>query len=66
MRECAVVDLDGRPYAETRGLIADSEKKLFEQFSADPNLKINEVDKEAFRAASWAARSGATRSPSPA
>ncbi|SNR47549.1 TRAP transporter substrate-binding protein [Paracoccus sediminis] len=35
-----------------RGLIQDSEKTLFDQFSADPNLKINEVDKEAFRAAS--------------
>lgn len=35
-----------------RGLIADSEKKFFEQFSADPNLKVNEVDKDAFRTAS--------------
>ncbi|MFT4013517.1 MAG: TRAP transporter substrate-binding protein [Paracoccus sp. (in: a-proteobacteria)] len=34
-----------------RGLIVESEAKLFEQFSADDKLKINEVEKDAFRAA---------------
>lgn len=34
-----------------RGLILESEAKLFQQFSADAKLKINEVDKDSFRAA---------------
>ncbi len=34
-----------------RGLITESETKLAAEFGANPDLKINEVDKDAFRAA---------------